>query len=85
MPGHSRLKNGVASLACVPGIHVLPMFPRERRGWPGRSPAMTRQPGKLGASLERSMALAPGLRRDDLIEIWFNLIVFADTPRSDAS
>jgi hypothetical protein len=21
MPGHSRSKNGVASLACVPGIH----------------------------------------------------------------
>ncbi len=23
MPGHSRSKNGVASLVCVPGIHVL--------------------------------------------------------------
>jgi hypothetical protein len=23
MPGHSRSKNGVASHACVPGIHVL--------------------------------------------------------------
>jgi hypothetical protein len=23
MPAHSRLKNGVASLACVAGIHVL--------------------------------------------------------------
>jgi len=23
MPGHSRSKNGVASLAYVPGIHVL--------------------------------------------------------------
>jgi hypothetical protein len=23
MPGHSRSKNGVASLACVPGIHVF--------------------------------------------------------------
>jgi hypothetical protein len=23
MPGHSRLKDGVASLAYVPGIHVL--------------------------------------------------------------
>jgi hypothetical protein len=23
MPGHSRLKNGVASLAYVPGIHVF--------------------------------------------------------------
>jgi hypothetical protein len=23
MPGHSRSQNGVASLACVPGIHAL--------------------------------------------------------------
>jgi len=23
MPGHSRPKDGVASLACVPGIHAL--------------------------------------------------------------
>jgi hypothetical protein len=23
MPGHSRSKNGVAPLACVPGIHAL--------------------------------------------------------------
>jgi len=26
MPGHSRSKNGVASLAYVPGIHVLAKF-----------------------------------------------------------
>jgi hypothetical protein len=26
MPGHSRSKNGVASLAYVPGIHVLLLF-----------------------------------------------------------
>jgi hypothetical protein len=25
----------------VPGIHVLAAFKQERRGWPGRSPAMT--------------------------------------------
>jgi hypothetical protein len=41
MPGHSRSKNGVASLAYVPGIHVF-----KRRGEPktwmaGTSPAMT--------------------------------------------
>ena len=33
MPGHSRSKNGVASLAYVPGIHVLPGAD-QRRGWP---------------------------------------------------
>jgi hypothetical protein len=26
----------------VPGIHVLAAFKEERRGWPGRSPAMTK-------------------------------------------
>jgi hypothetical protein len=26
----------------VPGIHVLPVPKQERRGWPGRSPAMTK-------------------------------------------
>jgi hypothetical protein len=25
----------------VPGIHVLTALKQERRGWPGRSPAMT--------------------------------------------
>jgi hypothetical protein len=25
----------------VPGIHVLTVLKQERRGWPGRSPAMT--------------------------------------------
>ena len=36
MPGHSRSKNGVASLAYVPGIHVS-VGARERRGWPGQA------------------------------------------------
>jgi len=34
MPGHSRSKNGVASLAYVPGIHVLSIGVLQRRGWP---------------------------------------------------
>jgi hypothetical protein len=34
MPGHSRSKNGVASLAYVPGIHVLLKLQQARRGWP---------------------------------------------------
>src|ERR1700686_1541929 len=40
MPGHSRSKNGVASLAYVPGIHVL--FGTRPKTWKaGTSPAMT--------------------------------------------
>jgi hypothetical protein len=40
MPGHSRSKNGVASLAYVPGIHVLLRV--ETKTWmAGTSPAMT--------------------------------------------
>jgi hypothetical protein len=34
MPGHSRSKNGVASLAYVPGIHVL--LPGEVKDVDGR-------------------------------------------------
>jgi hypothetical protein len=41
MPGHSRSKNGVASLAFVPGIHVY--VPAKQKAWmAGTSPAMTR-------------------------------------------
>jgi hypothetical protein len=41
MPGHSRSKNGVASLAYVPGIHVFAA--RVHKTWmAGTSPAMTR-------------------------------------------
>jgi hypothetical protein len=39
LPGLSRSKNGVASLAYVPGIHVLS---RQEKTWvAGTSPAMT--------------------------------------------
>jgi hypothetical protein len=34
MPGRSRSMNGVASLAYVPGIHVLRENELKRRGWP---------------------------------------------------
>jgi hypothetical protein len=38
MAGHSRLKNGVASLAYVPAIHVF----EPRKTWmPGIKPGMT--------------------------------------------
>ena len=32
MPGHSRSKNGVASLAYVPGIHDLPRMKKDVDG-----------------------------------------------------
>jgi hypothetical protein len=32
MPGYSRSKNGVASLAYVPGIHVLTAAPKDVDG-----------------------------------------------------
>jgi len=31
----------------VPGIHVLATIKQERRGWPGRSPAMTKNESNL--------------------------------------
>ena len=37
MPGHSRSKNGVASLAYVLGIHVFNAQGYQRRGWPGQA------------------------------------------------
>src|SRR4051795_8999459 len=40
--------------ADVPGIHVLALFPQERRGWPGQawtSPAMTRSGMGMPSSL----------------------------------
>jgi hypothetical protein len=39
MPGHSRPKDGVASLAYVPGIHAL--LTRSKTWMAGTSPAMT--------------------------------------------
>jgi hypothetical protein len=41
MPGHSRSKNGVASLAYVPGIHVLKLQVTSKTWMAGTSPAMT--------------------------------------------
>ena len=41
MPGHSRSKNGVASLAYVPGIHVLRLYATPKTWMAGTSPAMT--------------------------------------------
>jgi hypothetical protein len=41
--------NGMALIAefvmpgLVPGIHALSALKQERRGWPGRSPAMTEE------------------------------------------
>jgi hypothetical protein len=40
MPGHRRSKNGVASRAYVPGIHVFD-FLRAKAWMAGTSPAMT--------------------------------------------
>jgi hypothetical protein len=41
MAGHSRSKNGVASLADVPAIHVLVRFTGAKAGMRGTSPRMT--------------------------------------------
>jgi hypothetical protein len=42
MPGRSSLLGAdYVNLSAPPGIHVLAAFKKERRGWPGRSPAMT--------------------------------------------
>jgi len=40
MPRHSRPKDGVASARLCPGHPSLLSRRAERRGWPGRSPAM---------------------------------------------
>jgi len=42
MAGHSRSKNGVASLAYVPAIHVLDLDWKERRGCPRQARAWRR-------------------------------------------
>jgi hypothetical protein len=34
--------NQIAMPGLVPGIHVLALSKQEARGWPGRSPAMTK-------------------------------------------
>jgi hypothetical protein len=38
------------SRGLVPGIHVLAELKQERRGWPGRSPAMTKKRKRFGAA-----------------------------------
>jgi hypothetical protein len=39
MTGHSRSKNGIASLAYVPAIHVLLYFKKAKRGCPAQGRA----------------------------------------------
>jgi hypothetical protein len=34
MPAHSRLKDGVASLTYVAGIHVFNAASKQKSGWP---------------------------------------------------
>jgi hypothetical protein len=41
MAGHSRSKNGIASLACVPAIHVLVCCTGAKAWMRGTSPRMT--------------------------------------------
>jgi hypothetical protein len=51
MPGHSRSKNGVASLAYVPGIHVLMHQRKENvdgRDKPGHDESRCRQMSAAG-------------------------------------
>src|SRR5690348_11711821 len=65
MPGHSRSKNGVASLAYVPGIHVLQRA--SRKTWmAGTSPAMTSGPQRRQPVGEHQPVASrdPALERD---------------------
>jgi hypothetical protein len=43
MAGHSRSKNGVASLAYVPAIHVFDLAHGLKTWMPGTGPGMTRR------------------------------------------
>ena len=81
MPGHSRPKDGVASLAYVPGTHVL----AARKTWmAGTSPAMTAfrlfdyNPATFGSTSfensrsERSAAstaMLPGVKCSDTLSM----------------
>jgi hypothetical protein len=57
MPGHSRSKDGVASLAHAPGIHV---FAARRKTWmTGSSPAMTKGGVSAIAGRDEARYLAP--------------------------
>src|SRR5580692_7694341 len=53
MAGHSRSKNGVASLAYVPAVHVFLPVSAEKTWMPGTSPGMTRSEGRTRPSLQR--------------------------------
>jgi len=56
MPAHSRLKNGVASLAYVAGIHVFLFLPK--KAWmAGTSPVMTGVVGARGLKLAAEGAM----------------------------
>jgi hypothetical protein len=49
MPSHGSLPCAdCANLSAMPGIHVLAAPQQERCGWPGRSPAMTKNLHLLG-------------------------------------
>jgi hypothetical protein len=43
MAGHSRSKNGVASLAYVPAIHAFVLDDAAKTWMPGTSPGMTQE------------------------------------------
>src|SRR3954454_6189111 len=46
--------------ADVPGIHVLALFPQERRGWAGRNPALNEAGKARATSAKTRFALIPG-------------------------
>ena len=49
MAGHSRSKNGVASLAYVPAIHVFAFFDAVKAWMPETSAGMTRYVSRYSA------------------------------------
>jgi hypothetical protein len=44
MKRHAAILDNLVMPGLDPGIHVLASLVQERRGWPGRSPAMTKKP-----------------------------------------
>jgi len=61
MAGHNRSKNGVASLAYVPAIHVFSFRTAVKSWMPGTRPGMTKQNPhkKLCGSTSMSSLIAP--------------------------
>jgi hypothetical protein len=60
MAGHSRSKNGVASLAYVPAIHVLFRVDADKTWMPATSAGMTERAALLDRNiLERRRLNAP--------------------------